>query len=343
LKNNHAMPSPTHILAGKLCRDYFITAQGEPVLDVLGGNLTYAAVGFKLWDHMQPLGLLSRVGADYPKSWLDDLVHRGFDIRGVNVLLETLDVRNFYVYTDKVTRVTGNPITYFSRLGLPFPKALLGYKDSPRVLDKRTKLVSDSLRRADLPEPYTTATAAHLCPIDFMTHSLMPAVFRQEGFTTITLDPNPGYMNAAFWNDVPAILTGLTAFIPSEDDLRNLFDGRSDDLWEMAEAIAAYGCDFVIIKRGERGQLLYDAARKTRWEVPAYPARLVNLTGVGDAFCGGFLAGYRHTFDPVEGVLHGNISAAIVSEGVGALFALDVLPGLAHARLDSLRQGIRKI
>ncbi|MBE9524871.1 MAG: carbohydrate kinase family protein [Chloroflexi bacterium] len=343
MTNNQALPSPTHILAGKLCRDYFITPQGEPVLDVLGGNLTYAAVGLKIWDSEQPIGLLSRVGIDYPQLWLDDLAQKGFDIRGVNVLPEPLDVRNFYVYTDKVTRVTGNPIAYFSRLGLPLPKALLGYKDSPRALDNRTSLAQGSLRRADLPEPYTGAIAVHICPIDYMTHSLMPAVFRQEGLTTVTLDPNPGYMNANFWNDVPTILTGLTAFIPAEEDIRNLFEGRSDDLWEMAEAVAAYGCEFVVIKRGERGQLLYDAASKTRWEVPAYPAGLVNLTGVGDAFCGGFLAGYRHTYDPVEGMLYGNISAAIVSEGSGAFFALDVLPGLARARLDSLRQAIRKL
>ena len=343
LTDNHALPLPSHILAGRLRRDFFITPQGEPVLDVLGGNLTYAAAGLKIWDGERRLGLMARVGKDFPQPWLNDLEQKGFDIRGVNVLPELMDVRNFYVYTDKVTRVTGNPITYFSRSELPFPKALLGYKHSPRMLDDRTSLAQGSLRRADLPAAYTGLTAVHLCPIDYMTHSLMPAIFRQEGFTTVTLDPNPGYMNAAFWNEVPAILTGLTAFIPAEQDLRSLFDGHSDDLWEMAEAIAAYGCEFVIIKRGERGQLLYDAASKTRWEVPAYPARLVNLTGVGDAFCGGFLAGYRHTYDPVEGILYGNISAAVVSEGTGAFFALDVLPGLAHARLESLRQSIRKI
>jgi len=343
LTNNLVPKTPTLIITGQLRRDYFVTVQGEPVLDVLGGNLTYAAVGLKIWDDAQPPGLVARVGEDFPQAWLDDLAQRGFDIRGVNILSEALDVRNFYIYTDKLTRVTGDPIAHFSRLGLPFPKALFGYQDNHRALDNRTSLVPGSLRQSDLPEVYTGATAAHLCPLDYMTHSLMPAVFRQEGFSTITLDPNPGYMNATFWNDIPAILTGLTAFIPSEDDLRNLFEGRSDDLWEMAEAIAAYGCEFIIIKRGERGQLLYDAPSKTRWEVPAYPVRLVNPTGAGDAFCGGFLAGYRHTYDPIEGVMHGNISAAIVSEGAEIFFGLDVLPGLASARLDSLRQSIRKI
>ncbi|MEA3349007.1 MAG: carbohydrate kinase family protein, partial [Chloroflexota bacterium] len=268
---------------------------------------------------------------------------RGFDTRGIHTTPNAVDVRNFYVYTDKLTRVTGNPIPHFARLGMSYPKALLGYKDTKDQLNSRTDLVPISLRQRDIPDVYLDATAAHLCPIDYMTHSLLPAAFRQAGFSIVTLDPVSGYMNPTFWNDIPSLVTGLTAFIPAEEDLRALFEGKSDDLWEMAETLAGYGCEFIVIKRGERGQLLYDAASKSRWEIPAFPAGVINPTGVGDAFCGGFLAGYRRTYDPVEAVLHGNISAAIVSEGSGIFFALDVLPGLPDARLDSLRQSVRKI
>jgi ribokinase len=111
----------------------------------------------------------------------------------------------------------------------------------------------------------------------------------------------------------------------------------------MADALAAYGCEIIVIKRGEHGQYLLDAGAKTRWEIPAYDSRLVNPTGVGDSFCGGFLAGYRQTYDPVEAVLYGNVSAAIISEGVGPFFALDVLPELPKARLNHLRQAARKL
>jgi len=331
------------IIAGKLQRDYFITADEKTVLDVLGGNLPYAAVGFKIWEDSPPPGLMARVGEDFPYRWLTDLESGGFDIRGINILPEAVDVRNFYIYTDKATRVTGDPVPHFARLGELFPKALLGYRDQSNALDSKTSMGPVSLRQGDIPEDYLDATAAHICPIDYLTHSLLPATFRQAGFTNITLDPSSGYMNPTYFNDVPSIVTGLTAFMPSEEELRSLFQGRSDDLWEMAETLATYGCEFIVIKRGERGQLLYDAINKSRWEIPAYPANLVNPTGVGDAFCGGFLAGYRKNYDPVEAVLYGNISAAIVTEGVGAFFALDILPGLQQARLESLRQSVRKL
>jgi sugar/nucleoside kinase (ribokinase family) len=150
-------------------------------------------------------------------------------------------------------------------------------------------------------------------------------------------------MNPTFWSDIPSLVTGLTAFIPAEEDLRALFEGKSEDIWEMAEALTGYGCEHVVIKRGERGQWLYDAASKSRWEIPAYPARVANPTGVGDAFCGGFLAGYRQSYDPLEATLYGNIAASIISEGSGIFFALDVLAGLPQARLDSLRQSVREL
>jgi sugar/nucleoside kinase (ribokinase family) len=337
------METPRFVFAGKLYRDYFITADDQLVLDVLGGNLPYAAIGLKLWEDSPPPGLLARVGEDYPQKWLDELTQRGIDTLGVRVLPEAVDVRNFYVFTDKATPVGGDPIPHFARLGITFPKDLLGYRHKKDVLDSRTELTSTSIRQGDIPDVYCDATAVHLCPIDFMTHSLLPAVFRQAGATTVTLDPSPGYMNPTFWSDVPSLLTGLTAFLPAEEELRTLFDHQSDDLWEMAEALAAYGCDHIVIKRGEQGQLLYDATSKTRWEIPAYPARFANPTGVGDAFCGGFLAGYRRAYDPVEATLHGNISASIVAEGMGPYFALDVLPGLPDARLDSLRQSVREL
>ncbi len=337
------METPKFIFAGKLNRDYFITSDGQPVLDTLGGNVPYASVGFKLWTESPPPGMIARVGEDFPQNWITDLNNNGMDTHGINILPESVDLRNFYVYTDKFTRVTGDPVPHFSRLGLQFPKALLGYRDHSDALDSRMELISISLRKDDIPDLYNEASAAHLCPLDYLSHSLMPAVLRQNGVTTLTLDPGSGYMNPTFWNDVPPLITGLTAFLPSEDDLRNLYQGYSDDLWEMAEGLAAYGCEIIVIKRGEQGQLLLDAASKSRWEIPAYDSRLINPTGVGDAFCGGFLAGYRKTYDPVEAVLHGNISAAVVSEGIGPFFALDVLPGLAQARLDALRQSVRKL
>jgi sugar/nucleoside kinase (ribokinase family) len=335
-------PTPRYIFAGQLRRDYVILPSGKALLDVPGGNLIYAAAGLALWETEPPPGLVARVGEDYPQEWIDDFEKHGLDTRGIRVLAEAIDLRSFYAYADQNTRLLDDPVTHFSRLGLEFPKALLGYRPPTSSLDSRTKLAPTSVRQGDIIPDYLDATAAHICPLDYLTHTLLPAVLRQAGFTTTTLDPSPGYMNPTYWDNIPALISGLSAFLPAEEEMRALFHGRSANLWEMAEALSDYGCEFIVIKRGEGGQLLYDSATHSRWEIPAYAARVNDPTGAGDAFCGGFLAGYRRTYDPLQAVLHGNISASITVEGYGVFYALDALPGLAQARLDALSQAVRK-
>ncbi|MGZ6347424.1 MAG: carbohydrate kinase family protein, partial [Anaerolineales bacterium] len=110
-----------------------------------------------------------------------------------------------------------------------------------------------------------------------------------------------------------------------------------------AEALGDYGCEFIVVKRGARGQMLYDSVSKKKWEIPAYPARVVDVTGAGDSFCGGFLAGYQKSYDPLRAVLYGSVSASLTIEGTGALHVLETLPGLAQARLDSLDGLVRQV
>ena len=150
-------------------------------------------------------------------------------------------------------------------------------------------------------------------------------------------------MSPAFWRDLRLVLQGVTIFQPSEDKLRALFWGETNDLWEMARKVSEYGPQIIVIKRGSHGQMVYDVLGNHRYEIPAYPSRLVDSTGAGDAFCGGFLAGYQKTNDPLMAALYGSVSASLKIEGSGPFYELGVLPGLAEARLQSLKEIAREI
>lgn len=329
------------VLAGHLQRDFILPIHGRPQLDVPGGALLYAACGATIW--AEKTGLLARVGEEYPQEWLTRFQKHGWDTRGIHILPGSIDQRSFHACLDPQKVETQNPLAHFSRLGLPFPKSLLGYKPPGVAIDDQVMTPPDAPHPGDIPADYLDARGIHLCPVDYTTATRISSAFRQAGTAVLTLDPSQIYMKRTELEKVRSLLQGVTAFLPSEEELRTLFWGRTNDLWEMAEATALFGCEFVVVKKGAGGQMLYDRDSKKRWEIPAYPARVSDLTGSGSAFCGGFLAGYVKTFDPLQAVLHGNISASLNVEGSGGLHALDRLPGLAERRLESLATSVRQV
>ena len=331
---------PVFVIAGRLRRDYILPFTGRPLLDIPGGSLLYAAVGAGVWENS--LGLVGRVGEDYPHEWLRSFEARGWDTRGIRILAEPLDLRYFEARLGPDSIQRANPLAHFARLQMSFPKSLLGYQPPAEADDDRKSTHPASPRPADIPAEYLDAQLAHCGPLDYLSTSRLLAAFRQSGVGTITVDPSAAYMTSTAFDDVRALLRGLTSFVPAEEELRTLFWGRTDDLWEMTEALGGFGAEFVVVKRGGQGQILYDSLAKKRWEIPAYPARLADTIGAGDSFCGGFLAGYHRTYDPLRAVLYGNVSASLTIEGSGAFHALDTLPGLAQARLDSVAAIVRR-
>jgi sugar/nucleoside kinase (ribokinase family) len=337
-------PTPRDLFVGEFRREYSLTSEEEWILDAPGGNALYAAVGYRVWEKDQVPGLLTRVGEDFPQSWLEDFSNQGLDVNGVVVLPQAVDIRSCFIQQGNSTDLVGDPIPYLSRLGVALPQGLIGYPDSnKKTPDNRRTVKITAIREGDIPPGYLTATGAHLCPMDYLSHNLLPAILRQQGFSAITLDPSPSYMNSTYFGDIPALITGLTAFLPSEQDLLTLYKGKSADLWEIAADLGRHGCEFVVIKKGAAGQYLFDTASGRKWEINPYPARVKNLSGAGSSFCGGFLAGFRQTFDPLQAVLYGSVAASLVIEGSGPFFALKALPGLAQARLEALQGAVREV
>jgi sugar/nucleoside kinase (ribokinase family) len=333
----------TFIIAGQLKREYVLPPAGRPLLDAPGGNLLYTAAGAALWTPGPGIGLIGRVGEDYPRDWLGDLDRHGFDAQGIHVIPGVLDLRLFLAYGDGFTPQRSNPVSQFARRQMSFPKALLGYQPPDETSTGISKIAPNSPHLTDIPDDYVFAKSLHLCAMDYMTQSRLIGSFKLGAVTTITLSPSSSYMNPRYIDQLRPLVQGLTAFIPSEQELRALFWGRTHDLWEMAEAVGSFGCEFVLIKCGAKGQLLLDVVGRQRWEIPAYSSHIMDPTGAGDVFCGGFMAGYRQSFDPLEATLYGNVAASLSLEGSGAFYVLDVLPGLAQARVESLRGLVRRI
>jgi len=244
---------------------------------------------------------------------------------------------------DLKTSYTQNPVQHFADRGLAYPHSLLGYLDKASTHSSRTTPLPQSIQISDIPEAYLEASAVHICPIDYLSHLVLPSVFRQGRITTISLASDPRYMTPSFWEEMPGLLSDITAFITSEEEIRNLFQGRQTDLWEMAAELGHYGPEYILIRSESWGFCLYDSVDDKRWVVPCYQSKIVDPTGADDAFAGGFLAGYRKHYDPVEATLMGSIAASLVAEGSGVFYALDAMPGLINLRLRALRELVREV
>ena len=301
----------------------------------------YACGGLLPW--ASDIGLLARVGEDYPRSWLKSIQARGIDVEGIKILPQSIDLRDFIAYEEDFEVTRGSPVSQFARRKLPFPKELLGYQapTAPQGDARRPEFLSPKI--SEVPAHYRDARAVHVCPLDFVTQHQLITTFKASQVTTLTLDPSPAYMTPAFLQDLRIVLAALTAFIPSEAKLRALFWGQTYDLWEMMDAVGSYGCEIVAVRRGTSGQAVLDVRGGHRWEIPAYAARLADPTGAGDAYAGGFLAGFKRTYDPLQAALHASVSASLKVEGTGALYPATVLEGLAQARLAGAGDLVRSI
>ncbi len=326
-------------IIGGLRRDFFITADGKAHVGIPGGHGLYAAVGARIW--AAEAALYSRIAPGVPEDILAQVDRAAIHRFGPARVLERIEQRRFFAYVTVDHRVGGNPAGHFLRVGSPLPKELLDYplpatEEAARIPGGPDAYLPDDLpREGDLPE------FAHICPADYRTGVLLPQRLREAGASLVTLDPLVWYEGKDYPSAVGDMVLGLDAFLPSAEEAREVFRPRDLSPFEMAEALTALGCRFVGIKYGAGGSCVWDRDRRRGWHVPAYPARVRDITGAGDAYCGGFLAGLAERGDPLEAALMGTVSASLAVEGSCAFYPLDVLPGLALARLDAVRRLVR--
>jgi len=326
-----------YIAAGGLRIDYLITADGQAHLREMGGNAPYAAVGARIWS--PDVAILSRVGANYPAEWLRRLEDEGIGTEGVRCVPGRQQMRTFYAYLDLETRVDTDPERYFARLSLPLPGDLMGYVHSTPGQDAQDNSAL-SPRPEDLPASFWGARAAHLSPLELPSHRALPPALAEKGLL-VSLDPGERYMKPSLAHAVFSLLGHVDAFLPSQQEVESLL-GKGD-LWEAALQFAVAGPKVVVIKAGARGSLLYDRSRDERWIIPPCTVNLVDVTGAGDAYCGGFMVGFVETQDPVLAGCYGAVAASFVLEGFGALYTLRHIRAEAEMRLAATRQAVRRI
>ncbi len=331
--------NPRFITGGGLRIDYLITHDGKAHVDQIGGNALYAAVGAALWS--DEVGLWARLGENYPDKWLAQLRPFSLHTDGLIRIPGQQDHRTFFAYTPDGRRDDTNPAAHFARIGRPLPAALRDYIHSTPGQDDPDVYEPLALRPEDWPDAYNGATAVHISPLSLATHRHVPALLRQQDTHQITIDPGERYMIPERANYIRQMLPQIDAFLPSDMEVRSLL-GANVDLWAAAEQLCAWGAPLVVVKNGANGVLILEGRNGRRTHIlpyhPANDSRVIDVTGAGDSFCGGFMVGLAQTNDPIQAAKMGLISSSLVIEGYGALYAVQRGRDEALARLKELER-----
>ncbi len=155
------------------------------------------------------------------------------------------------------------------------------------------------------------------------------AIARQGGARTI-LNPAPAAK-------IPPEMLALCDFVtPNESEAEGITGiavQSEADAERAADALLAMGVGAAIITLGERGALYRDQSRSLL--VPPFRAGpVVDTTGAGDAFNGGFATALAEGADPVEAVRFGSATAGLSVTRAGAAASMP-----DRAEIEALLRG----
>lgn len=318
------------VILGNLANEFIINVDGKVANRICGGSLLYAAAGAK--SRISEIGLLGRCNPNFPAAWLQLIESKGFDTRGILKTSHSFDDRRFLAWRDAENFDGDNPVAHYASHGLTFPHDLLGYHIADLPSDDSIWTNISSRLKNELPPEYFDINSAHICALDFSTQVKAINLLESGSINTFTLSPSAQYMKPDYIDKLQVIVKGAAAFITTEVLLSSLCHLRTKNIWEMIEIITDMGCHRVVVSRGVKGYLMYDAGTRKRHNLPTYPTRWTDPTGVQEVFAGAFLGEYKETFSPEKALVHGCVMASLAAEGTGPFYILDALPGLAEAR-----------
>jgi sugar/nucleoside kinase (ribokinase family) len=281
---------------------------------ILGGGAFYSAVGAQIWT--PDVGIHSVTGRRHVETVRRAIAARGIDATGV-------------------TAMEGNGLELW---------LLHEGDESKQQVPKLTSSTADEMdeARGPLPAAYEAARGFHIAP-QSPASSLANAarLSRLPTGPIVTMDLlSDSFIDRRLYRDL-GFLRELTAFLPSEAEINRIWNPPDLRIW-LREQSVTHGCHLAA-KLGEQGSLVCHAPTGDLYHVPAVPARVVDTTGAGDAYCGGFIAGLVARRDIAECAAMGTVSASYVVEACGALETARPANSERDQRLKAVMTKIERI
>jgi sugar/nucleoside kinase (ribokinase family) len=283
-------------------------------MGVLGGGGPQAAFGMKLWT--EKVGLVSGIGRDLPAKALAWLEASGIDRAGLRYADQWPTLRAWQILETDGRR------TQVWRIPGP--------------------AIGAQLRRSleELPSSYRGARGFHLGIHPEAPDLAFIQALRNLG-AVVSLEPFRPAAHPLDPDEVRELASAGQIFSPNLEEAESLV-GPGQPL-ELIHRLAEAGAQIVALRQGAAGSTVHHASSGQIWHIPALATRVVDPTGAGNAFCGGFLVGWVQRGEVRLAGLYGAVAASFLVNQVGLPEARQDRAEAATQRLEQLESQVVQV
>jgi len=286
------------LVVGSLALDS-VETPFDKVDDALGGSATYISLAASYFSG--PIQLVGVVGSDYPQEYIDLLGKHNVDLEGLQIIEggKTFRWGGKYHYDLNVRDTLFTDLNVFENFDPVIPD---NYKKSKYVC------------------------LGNIAP------TLQLRVLEQMDSSQFVVCDTMNYWIERMKDELVKLLKQVNVLIINDSEARLL--SNEPNLIKAAKLIREMGPEFLIIKKGEHGAMLF--AEDTIFSAPAYPMEMIyDPTGAGDSFAGGFIGYLYKTRDlspesMKRAVIYGSAMASFCVEK----FSTKALEDLSYLRIQ---------
>ena len=252
----------------------------------------------------QGVGIVTKIGEDYPLKWMIDLAGRGIDLSGVST--QKTSCRFELKYDQK------NNLKHF----------------------KEIFNSEDIISTQDIPDDYFNSRFFHLSAAHPRNQQkIITKIKRTKAKFSITLWPtyheeySPYFVNK---------LNEAEVLFCNNYEVRHL--SNEDNIYDAAKKISRGGPKVIVLTKGAKGAAIYYKGEFLHY--PALRTSIIDTTGCGDSFAAGFLAEYLKSRDVARAGWVGAAMASFTIAKVGSWFP-NVTEAQIERRIESAIKNVQ--
>ncbi len=276
---------------GHILNEKIIFSDKE-IYPVLGSPVAYssscmASLGVKI-------GIVSKIGKDFPKDLLKIFNQLGIDQEGITIGENSTN--NELIY-DKQGNKTVNFITK-----------------------------AEDVLFEDIPSAYLDAKIFYICPMDYEIN--MKTIKRISNLGKImavdiggygggTSDTHPQEKNGY---EIKELCPFFDIVKGSIEDYSHIFGAGVGNEQKISQKIIQWGAKISLITLGKEGSFV--KTKDAEYYIPAFPTpsdEILDRTGAGDCFSAGFLTHFLHNRDPYTSAVYASATTSYVIERSGGV------------------------